>query len=626
MNLLKLPLTLSFSLMLSASLTLASAGFSPFAAAQDTPRAAGTASAPKSVEQAPLPSALTSQLMYEILLGEFSAQAGDNGDAYQLLLDAARKAQSPELYQRSMEIALRARAGDSALESAQAWARAFPASIEAHRFVLQILVGLNRVPDTADALKRAMSGLTLSDRADFLDQLPRNYARVADKKIALKAVESGLASELGKGKAAASAHAAIGALRIMSGDAAGALESARKGAAMDPSAVQPAELALALIDGRAPEAEALVVRHLQNAPKPEIRMLYIRKLLELQRFNDAHLQVDKLTASNPEFADGWLVKGSLQVQSKDHADAKASLERYLRLKGAAMAAPVDGGPSTADGAAANAAVASEDEESNDIEETPGHRGIVQAYFMLAQIAQQDGQISQARNYLNLITPPVDLLRLNIQRAILLAQEKKIEAARALIRSTPERSADDARAKLNAESQLLRDYQQFAAQYTLLSDALVRYPNDPDVLYDLAMVADKMGKTTEMEALLRQVIAVRPEYPHAYNALGYSLADRNERLPEARALVGKALELAPDDAYIADSMGWVEFRSGNLQAAQTILRAAFKKKHDAEIAAHLGEVLWNLDQQAEARAIFKQGADTDPANETLLETIKRLKAW
>ena len=174
--------------------------------------------------------------------------------------------------------------------------------------------------------------------------------------------------------------------------------------------------------------------------------------------------------------------------------------------------------------------------------------------------------------------------------------------------------------------MLRDYQQFAAQYTLLSDALVRYPNDPDVLYDLAMVADKMGKTTEMEALLRQVIAVRPEYPHAYNALGYSLADRNERLPEARALVGKALELAPDDAYIADSMGWVEFRSGNLQAAQTILRAAFKKKHDAEIAAHLGEVLWNLDQQAQARAIFKQGADTDPANETLLETIKRLKAW
>ena len=609
MNLFKLPSTLSFSLTLSVSLTLASAGFSPLAAAQD----------------APLPSALTSQLMYEILLGEFSAQAGDNGDAYQLLLDAARKAQSPELYQRSMEIALRARAGDSALASAQAWARAFPESVEAHRFVLQILIGLNRVPDTAEALKRAMSGLTPSDRTDFLDQLPRNYARVADKRVALKAVESGLASELGRSKAAASAHAAIGALRIMAGDSTGALESARKGAAADPTAVPPAELALALIDARAPEAEALVVRHLQNAPTPELRMLYIRKLLELQRFNDAHLQVDKLTASNPEFADGWLVKGSLQVQSKDHADAKVSLERYLRLKGAALGEPTDSAPGAADSLAENGA-APDDEEASDVEETPSHRGIVQAYFMLAQIAQQGGQISQARSYLSLITPPVDLLRLNIQRAILLAQEKKIEAARALIRSTPERSAEDARAKLNAESQLLRDYQQFAAQYTLLSDALVRFPNDPDILYDLAMVADKLGKTAEMEALLRQVIAVRPEYPHAYNALGYSLADRNERLPEARALVSKALELAPDDAYIADSMGWVEFRSGNLQAAQSILRAAFKKKHDAEIAAHLGEVLWNLDQQAEARAIFKQGSDTDPANETLLETIKRLKAW
>ena len=618
MNLLKFPLALSYSWTISACLTLTSVGFTPFAVAQAQPSAAPAAASSTTPEPPVLQSALTSQLMLEILLGEFSAQAGENSDAYQLLLDAARKSQSPELYQRSMEIALRAHAGDSALEAAQAWVRAFPASADAHRFTLQILIGLNKVPETADALKRAMAGMNTADRIAFLDQLPRNYVRVTDKKAALKAVESGLSSELGKGKTGPAAYAAVGTLRVMSGDAQGALEAARKGAALDPAAEQPAELALALMDAHLPGAEALLLRYLQNAPTPEFRMVYIRKLLEVQRFNDAHLEVDKLTALNPAFADGWLVKGSLQMQAKDYAGAQASLEKYLALKGAVE--------SKADGADAANSAGPDNEASADSEETPSHRGIVQAYLLLAQIAQQNGQLAQANHYLDLITAPVDLLRLNAQRASLLAQDKQIDAGRALIRNTPERNADDARTKLNLESQLLRDNQQFEAEYTLLSDGLVRYPNDPDLLYDLAMVADKLGKPDEMEALLRQVIAMKPEFPHAYNALGYALADRNERLPEARALIAKALEYAPNDAFIADSMGWVEFRSGNLQAALSILRAAFKNKNDAEIAAHLGEVLWQLDQPAEARAILKQGIDIDPQNETLLNTIKRLKAW
>jgi Flp pilus assembly protein TadD len=138
-----------------------------------------------------------------------------------------------------------------------------------------------------------------------------------------------------------------------------------------------------------------------------------------------------------------------------------------------------------------------------------------------------------------------------------------------------------------------------------------------------MVAEKIGNIPEMERLLRLVISTKPDYYHAYNALGYSLADRNMRLPEARQLVLKALDLAPGDPFILDSLGWVEFRRGNLEEARRILQSAFQAKPDAEIAAHLGEVLWTMDRKSQALAVWKEGQKLNAQNETLLETLKRL---
>jgi tetratricopeptide (TPR) repeat protein len=140
---------------------------------------------------------------------------------------------------------------------------------------------------------------------------------------------------------------------------------------------------------------------------------------------------------------------------------------------------------------------------------------------------------------------------------------------------------------------------------------------------MAMVAEKMGNTAEMERLLRSIITAQPDYHHAYNALGYSLADRGIQLPEAKQLILKALEYAKDDPFIMDSLGWVEFRSGNFEEALRLLKAAFLSKPDAEIAAHLGEVLWALDQHQDAIDVWKKGSLLNPDNETLTETLKRL---
>ena len=171
---------------------------------------------------------------------------------------------------------------------------------------------------------------------------------------------------------------------------------------------------------------------------------------------------------------------------------------------------------------------------------------------------------------------------------------------------------------------MRESKQFGQAYVVLTSQIAADPDDFDLIYDLAMVAEKLGNLEEMERLLRRVMAGQPEHAHAYNALGYSLAERHIRLPEARELILKALEYAPGDSFIADSLGWVEFKSGNLAAAQRILEEAFRARPDAEIAAHLGEVLWTLGQRDQAVIVWKEGVRINAENETLLETLRRLR--
>jgi tetratricopeptide (TPR) repeat protein len=252
------------------------------------------------------------------------------------------------------------------------------------------------------------------------------------------------------------------------------------------------------------------------------------------------------------------------------------------------------------------------------------RSLTQAFLALAEIAEKAKDLPKARAWLDRIDSAQDMIGVQSRRAALLARQGQLAEARALLRTLPEGNAAEIRAKISAEVQLLRDNKQFQAAYDLLRDALAATPDDLDFVYDQAMMAEKLGRLDEMERLLRKAIAAKPDYYHAYNALGYSFADRNVRLPEARQLILKALEFAPGDPFISDSLAWVEFRSGNLLEALRILRQAFKDKPDAEIAAHLGEVLWTVGERTQAVIIWKEGLLLNAENETLLETLKRLR--
>ena len=542
-------------------------------------------------------SALDAALFYQLLLGELNATGEDPGAAFSLILDAARKTTDPRLYQRAVDLALQARSGDSALQAARAWRQALPLSREANRYVLQILIGMNRLAETAESLKREITNAEAKERAIAIASIPRLFARASDKKGAAQVVEQALAEYLITPALGVAAWTTIGRMRMEAGDGSSALEAARKAQALDANAEGPVLLALALMAAKQTAAEALVKKYLDGKPQAEVRLEYARSLIEARRYPDAASQLDTLTSDRPEIAEAWLMRGALALDDNRLELAEAAFKRYLALV-----------PARNSRSAASA-------ES---------QGLVQAYLALAQIAEKRNDMPQAESWLARIDSPEELLNAQLRRAGILARQGKLDEARKLIRSQPEKTAADARQKLNAEVQLLREAKQYRAAYDLLSESLKRFAADADLSYDLAMMAEKLGRFEEMERLLRAVITSKPEYQHAYNALGYSLAERSIRLPEARQLVQKALELAPNDPYITDSLGWIEFKSGNLAEAQRILQAAYKNRPDAEIAAHLGEVLWVMGRREQALAIWREGMVLSADNETLLETLKRLR--
>lgn len=550
--------------------------------------------APAQAADPPAQTTLDAELFYELLLGELNARGEEPSAGYSLILDAARKTNDPALYQRAVELAFQSRSGDAALQAARAWKDAHPTSREANRYVLQILIALNRVGESAQALQTEIELADPEDRDATLSLIPRNYARVSDKKLAAAVVEQVLAEYLRQPETAGAAWTAVGRMRLAAGDRKAAIDAAERAQAASPRAEGPVLLALELMDPKEPQAEALVRRYMAGQPLPELRMAYARELLEAQRYKEAAQQLEFVTSEKPDYPEAWLVQGTLQLQDNRDDAAEASIKRYLEL------AQAQGKP--------------EDRS----------RGMAQAYLSLSRIAERRKDLAQAAAWLDRIENPQDLVAAQQRRASIMARQGKLEEARKLLRALPERNPADARTKLMAEVQLLRDTKHWREAYELLGRAAAKPPVDVDLLYERAMIAEKMDNLPAMERLLRQVIATQPDYHHAYNALGYSLADRKMRLPEAKELIRKALTFAPDDPFISDSLGWVEFRMGNMGEALRILETAYKTRPDADIAAHLGEVLWTLGQRERAEAIWKEGLLLNAENETLQETLKRLR--
>ena len=563
--------------------------------------------APSKVEN----STLNAPLFHQLLISEIELNEGDLAASYQLMLDAARRTGDEQLYRRATEIALQGRAGDEALAAVKAWRQAAPNSAEALRYQVQLLVQLNRTADVVEPLQALLKVTAPAQRVALINALPRFLARSSDRTLAATALEQALLPYINEPDTRVAARVTIGRGWLLAINGTKALALAQSAHEMDRSAEGPAGLALEMLPGT-PDAEAIVLDQL--AAKPDstgVRLLYVRALLTGQRLADATAQLETLTRNAPDLPQAWLTLGALHVQLREPAAAIVALNKYIALVEAG-AMPV----------AADAA-----ETANADDETPPatkEDALIRGWLLLSQAADLQGDLKAADAWLAKIDSPQRLVEVQVRRASLLAREGKVAQARALIHHLPEKTPEDARLKVMAEAQVLRDAKLWADANNLLAQANQRYPDDVELIYEQSMMAEKLNKLADMERLLRRVIALKPDHQHAYNALGYSLAERNVRLPEARTLIKKALELSPGEPSITDSLGWVEYRLGNRDEAIRLLRDAYRGQPDAEIAAHLGEVLWVSGQADEARRVLREARRRDATNEVLRETLARLR--
>ncbi|MEN9892286.1 MAG: hypothetical protein RLY78_2581 [Pseudomonadota bacterium] len=579
---------------------------------------------------APVPqrSAMDAPLFYQLLIGEIELRQGHAGNAYEVIFDAARRQNDDQLYERAVQIALEARAGEQALSAVQAWRRARPRAVEPLRYQAQLLLAMNRAGELVEPLSSWLKLARDDERLGVLANVPRLLGRIEDRAQALKLGEQVLepwreppATRMAAGMARAQLLLAAGrqteALAL-----AGALQQAQ------PDAPGPALLALDQA-ARQPEAEALVLRYLaQPGALPAVRLAWVRQLALQQRYGDALAQLDRVTREQPRLPEPWLTLGAMQLELRQPQAAEQALQTYLQRLDEAAA---DDARQQAERAARQAGSPGGDEveadadETDDAPATDREEGRTQAWLLLAQAAEQRGDLPAADAWLARIDNPQRALEVQGRRAaLLLRRGGTLDQARALIRAAPERTGEEARAKVVTEVQLLREAKAWREAGALLEQAVVQRPEDTDLIYEHAMVEEKLDRLDRMEALLRRVIALKPDHAHAYNALGYSLADRGLRLDEARDLIRRALELTPGDPFITDSLGWVEFRLGRTDEALRLLRQAYAARPDPEIAVHLGEVLWSVGQQDDARRLWREARERDADNAVLRETLQRLR--
>lgn len=540
-------------------------------------------------------SSMDAPLFYQLLIGELELGNGQVGVAFQVLLDAARRTGDEALFKRVVNIALQARAGDQALLAARGWADTVPTSVEAHQTIVQLLALLNKPAELKQPLRALLRLAPAEKRQGYIVSLPHLFQRSPDPKAVYAALAPVLQAQTGALKPAAVFTEAR--LAVNAGENGRALTLIHELDKALPDGDDAMQLAVDLMPSE-PQAESFITARLARKPDQHaLRQAYARTLLKVQRNADAAREFRLLTESTPDNPAVWLALGAVELDLKHLPAAEAALREGLKR----LDTPAPG---------------------TDAEVKARAEGRRSAWLMLSQLSEQRGDLKAAEAALQKIDG--NELDVRYRRASLLARRGQLEQARKLLQPPGDASDADARAALLAEAQLLRERRDHTAAADVLKAATERFKDDTDLLYEQAMMSEKLGRFDDMEAQLRRVIALKPDHHHAYNALGYSLADRNVRLTEAKQLIEQALKLAPGESFIVDSLGWVEFRLGNLAEAVKLLRQAYSGRPDAEIAAHLGEALWASGAPDEARLVFAQGLQREPDNEALRDTMKRLK--
>jgi len=578
-----------FHLRRAAAIGLLLLGAAPLSFAQPAPPPAlpSTPAAPPAAAPEP-ETEFSPDVMYRILVGDIALQRGEPAIAARAYYEAAREAQDARLARRATEIALFARQRPIALEAAQLWLKLDPLSDRARQMVATL-----GQPGSAGSLKADLERL-LADAAtkgntlgDAFLQLNRALSSQPDKTAVYKLITE-LAQpyqgvpEAQFAVALAGYNTGLSDVEIASASMRAVDRALELSPGWERAVLLKADLlAKASPDQAARYLSAFLAQNPQSRPAAgALAQLYV----EQKRYADARAVFQRLLDTDPDDRELEFAVAALSFQMRDYAQAE---ERFEHLKAMGFGEP----------------------------------GAVS--FYLGEIAEETKRYADAIDRYNEVTDGDRAWTAKLRIAAIMGKQGHLDEARRYLASLAPEDKDQEIQVKQTEAQLLQDAKDYQGAYTVLSEALAGEPDSADLLYDVAMVAEKLNRIDEVESKLKRVIELKPDSAQALNALGYTLVDRTQRAAEGMKLIERAHALAPEDPFILDSMGWGNFRLGNLDESEKFLRRALAEKPDPEIAAHLGEVLWAKGERASARDIWQAQLKETPDNPVLLETVRRL---
>lgn len=530
------------------------------------------------------------EFVFKYLAAEVAGQRGELGLSTKLFFDLAKSSRDVRLAERAAKVAMYSKNAQVALETAKLWLELDANSTEAQQAATQLYV----INGDLNAAKPLLQKLLEKEdtRANGFLYLNSLLSHQANKTNVLQLVQD-LAAPYPQ---LAEAHFTIGQAAFQANNLQLALSETIRANQLRPNweiaAIQQADI----LFSTSPDQAISFYRSFLNdtADANDARLNLARMLIKQSRFNEAKpelLKLSKLANSNPEIL---VVVGLLSIQSNEFSDA----EKYFLQ-------------------ALNSNIKNKDP----------------IYLYLGQIAEKNNNDAEAVNWYSKVQQPGEkassqqadhYLDAKLSMANVMSRTQGADAAIQMLDDLENLSDAQLAQVITAQANLLAQAKRFQESYELLGKAVANMPNSNELIYDYAMAAERVQQFTVLETQLRKLIKIKPDFAQAYNALGYSFTERNIKLEEANKLIAKALELSPNDHYIMDSMGWVQYRLGNLDKAFECLNKAYNLQNDAEIAAHLGEVLWKQGKQDEASKIWADTLKVSPDNDLLLKTIKRFK--
>ena len=530
------------------------------------------------------------EFVFKYLAAEIAGQRGDLSLSTKLFFDLAKSSRDVRLAERAAKVAIYSKNPQAALETSKLWIELDENSTEAQQAATQIYIMNGDLNAAKPLLKKLLE--KEDTRANGFLYLNSLLAHQVDKNEVLQLTQE-LAAPYSN---LAEAHFTVGQAAFQAGNLPLALNESTQANQLRPHWELAATLQADILYNTSPEKGIAFYRNFlsNTSDANDARLNLARMLIKQARFAEAKpelVKLSKLANTNPEIL---VVVGLLSVQSNQFLEAEQFFKQAL--------------------------------DTNLKNKEP-------IYLYLGQIAEKNKNDAEAIDWYGKVKRPAETsaqqsdhyLDAQLSMANVVSRTQGADKAIQMLDDLENLSDAQLAQVITAQANLLAQAKRFQESYELLGKAVDNMPNSNELIYDYAMAAERVQQFTVLETQLRKLIKIKPDFAQAYNALGYSFADRNVKLEEANQLIAKALAINPGDHFIMDSMGWVQYRLGNLDKAFEFLNKAYNLQNDTEIAAHLGEVLWKQGKQAEASKLWAEALKINPENDVLIKTIKKFKS-